>query len=124
MSKQTASTTHDDDSGSFGLGLVLGAIAGAGAMFLFKTEKGAKMRASLEEEWQDARAHLLTKGEEGAYDAPATLREAVAEGYAVIRDAILKTGLDSLREQSGVSSSSPSAENDKKPTKPKKFKGV
>ena len=50
------------DQGSFVAGFSVGLVAGAAAYFLFGTEKGAKVRKQLVEEWESAREFMAEEG--------------------------------------------------------------
>jgi hypothetical protein len=57
----------DNSGGSFLSGFTFGLFAGAAGYFLFGTERGAKVRRQLEEEWRAAQSKMFS---EGVIDAP------------------------------------------------------
>ncbi len=116
--KMHAAQASSADSGSFSMGLLLGAAAGAAGVFLLQTERGKRIREELAMEWEEARAHLLTKGTDGAYDIPPTLREAGLEAYEAFKAALLH---DAPRRKGDTSSEERSP---KKDASPQKFRGV
>lgn len=54
--------TPSPDQGSFLAGFSIGLIAGAVGYFLFATDKGEKVRDSIQEEWESAQKRVMNNG--------------------------------------------------------------
>jgi hypothetical protein len=68
---------HDQDQGSFLTGFTVGLFAGAAGYFLFGTDRGEKVRSTLQDEWEEAKDKLVDQGV--IRDKSVTLREVVRE---------------------------------------------
>jgi hypothetical protein len=58
MSKQTLADQKDPNHYQFGLGLLLGFFAGTTTYFMFNTQQGKDLRATLKEKWDEAIAAI------------------------------------------------------------------
>ncbi|MBW7955558.1 YtxH domain-containing protein [Patescibacteria group bacterium] len=83
------SSYHPDQS-NFVAGFSLGLLAGAAGYFLFATEKGAKMRKQLVQEWESAQDYLL---KEGALPNKVNLRQFLQHTFEEVFQASLPTEL-------------------------------
>lgn len=68
--------TPSSDQGSFLAGFSIGLIAGAVGYFLFATDKGEKVRDSIQEEWQSAQKRVMNNGGEAVQ---ASIRDLVKQ---------------------------------------------
>lgn len=59
---ESNSPFYPQEHSNFVAGFSLGLLAGAAGYFLFGTEKGAKVRKQLVEEWEGAQEHLINEG--------------------------------------------------------------
>lgn len=112
--QQRSATTHPEiasqsEAGSFVTGFTVGLFAGAAGYFLFATKRGKTLRQKIESEWQDAQAHLLTKG-------------SIEESTTNLRDAIGSWWREYVTQPKEKKPTT-SVKKQRKPV-PKKFKGV
>jgi hypothetical protein len=62
MDHKATNPQISSESGGFIAGFSLGVFAGAAGYFLFGTQKGAKLRRRLINEWDNAKDHLVKEG--------------------------------------------------------------
>lgn len=59
---ESHSPFYPQEQSNFVAGFSLGLLAGAAGYFLFGTEKGARVRKQLVQEWEGAQEHLVREG--------------------------------------------------------------